>query len=755
MGSRTGSTFKSLAGRKRGSKLKSIGASISAGMQAGETAFVSSGGAVSVGSGAIVSGGGSVGVAFVAPIAGAAALVASSKPSMDVVYHTTKLADSVFKNLVDLSNKYQTASQNQPVYSYFAKSPVEFPINMVQSMVVDEVSDLAWANVKSEFGLKTTAHQDRIAKFIIAQLMGLTLNMIKQKIKGEKIDKHFFYKEAMGTAIEYCLDGFMQSNAENEVLSSNPSVAYCQMETGSQKVFQTATKEIGKELAELIYDDISSQEEFPEQKQFNKVLKKRVTEKLKMEIEATEYEGDSDFKKQRILASDQKEVPDTLDKKDVVISTQTTVNKRKIGDSLRIRFTAPESDYVSERMTPTHKDLLSIASTISKIEYLMRSDDREITNVLPTDTIIYSNTDISKKTTSLVNTLASFLLTFNPNISVKRNSVSSMDKNQKEKTEAVDVIVLFSGGLDSLAGLEYAKKKYKNPKFVYVNNNINRISGFVRYLQHKLGLGDDLIIFQSQKGGQFLQQTRGFLFLSAAAVTADIYGAKEIIVAECGVTKYQPSTTISDEITKTTHKFMIELSERIFSDFNINVKIKFPFDMNTKAEIIAECTDKKLLTDSRSCRISRISNKEKPECGYCFACLLKNISLSYVIGKKQEQFLIDPITNPSSFTTPNLGQTWSLTNKRYESVFSLINFSKSMIAGSLPEPIQEYIRDYGTTQLFKNHAEDMIYGLMFMKSKGWVKNENILKLLKKIEKESWFDKKRIFERRKELLNIKT
>ncbi|MCF7871629.1 7-cyano-7-deazaguanine synthase [Candidatus Woesearchaeota archaeon] len=754
MGSRTGSTFKSLAGRKRGSKLKSIGASISAGMQAGETAIVSSGGAVSAGSGAIVSGGGSgAGVAFVAPIAGAAALVASSKPSMDVVYHTTKLADSVLKNLNDLTNKYQTASQNQPVYSYFAKSPVEFPVNMVQSMVVDEVSDLAWANVKSELGLKTTAHQDRIAKFIISQLIGLTLNMIKQKIKGEKIDKHFFYKEVMGAAIEYCLDGFMQSNAENEVLSSNPSVAYCQMETGSQKVFQTATKEIAKELAELIYDDISSQNEFPEQKQFNRILKKRVTEKLKVEVEATEYEGDSDFKKQRLLASDQKKVPDKLDKKDVVISTQTTVNKRKIDDSLRIRFTAPENDYVRGRITPAHRDLLSITSTISKIEYLMRSGD--VTNILPTDTIIYSNTDISKKTRSLVNTLASFLLTFNPNISIKKNSASSEKKEQKENTEKSDVIVLFSGGLDSLAGLEYAKKKYKNPKFVYVNNQVNRTSAVVRYLQHKLHLGDDLIIFQSQKGGQFLQQTRGFLFLSAAAVTADVFGAKEIIVAECGVTKYQPSTTISDEITKTTHRLMIELAEHIFSEFNINVKIKFPFDMKTKAEIIAGYPDKKLLIDSHSCRSSRFSDKDKDECGYCFACLLKNISLSYVLGKKQDQFLIDPITNSQSFTTQNLGRTRSLKNKCYESIFSLINFSKSMLAGNLPEPIQKYMQDYGTTKLFKNHAEDMIYGLMFMKNKGWVKNEKVLELLNKIEKESWFDKKQILERRKELLNVKT
>jgi 7-cyano-7-deazaguanine synthase in queuosine biosynthesis len=754
MGSRTGSTFRSLAGKKRGrNNLKKIGASISAGLQAGETAVISSGGMISSGaSTAINSGGTSAVTAFVAPIAGAAALVASSKPSMDIVYHTTKLADSVFHHLSKLSGKYQTIDQHQMVYSLFVKSPVEFPVNIVQNMVVDEVSEVAWANLKSELGLKTTAHQDRIAKFIIAQLIGLTIDMIKQKIKGDKIDKHFFYKEAIGTAIEYCLDGFMQSNAENDVLSSNPSIAYSQMPTGAQKVCQIATKETVKELAELIYDDISSKKEFPTQSKFNKIIKRRMIEKLNIEVEASEYERDNDFNKQRIIICDRENIPENIERRDVVISTKSKVNQREIKESVKIRFSSPENEYIQKHMMPYHRDLLMIASAISKIEYLMRTN--EISNVLPKEVIIYSNSNISTETTRLINILTSFLLSFNPHISIKKIDSPNEMQHQKDETEKADVISLFSGGLDSLAGLEYVKKKYEKPKFVFVNNNTNRISGFVRYLQHKLRLCDDLIIFQSQKGGQFLQQTRGFLFLSAAAVAADIYGAKDIIVAECGVTKYQPSTTISDEITKTTHKLMIDLSEKIFSNFGIDVRIKFPFDKHTKAEIIARSSNINNLIDSHSCRSSRFSKDNKSECGYCFACLLKHISLCYVTGKKQNQFIIDPITNPASFTTQVMNRTWSLTNKRYESIFSLINFSKSTLAGSLIEPIKKYMQEYGTSDLFKRHAEDMIYGLMFMKNKGWIKNEKVLDLLNKIEKELWFDKKRIEGRRKELLMSK-
>ena len=322
--------------------------------------------------------------------------------------------------------------------------------------------------------------------------------------------------------------------------------------------------------------------------------------------------------------------------------------------------------------------------------------------------------------------------------------------------EKVDAVVLFSGGLDSIAGLEFIKKDFKKVKYVFVNNQVPKTSKFVRQLQRDMGLGDDLIIFQTQPGGKFLQQTRGFSFLTAAYVVADIFKAENIIISECGVTKYQPSINIADEITKTTHPLMITLATALFENLNLKKKVHFPFDLNTKAEIIATVKNPNSLINSRSCRYSNISNELKPECGHCFGCLLKHISLVFVTGKKQNQFLLDPITNKSDAVESNLGKEWRLTTKRYEPVMSLISFCETILAdiSCLPETTQQQLNQHGTQDLFKRHAEDMVYGLMYMKQEGLVKNEFVLKRLIKIETAVWFDAKQISIRRKRILSKK-
>jgi len=752
MGSRTPSTLRSLAGNKRGSKLKKIGSSIASGLQAGEETL-SSGGAsgATILSGVASSGGCAAGngaIVFASAIGGAATILANSKPSAEIVFHTTKFADLLYNNLTKLAEGYKT--QRQTVFSQLGKSPVEFPVNVVQSIVVDEVSDIVWGNIKSEFALNATAHQDRLAKFIITQIIGLAVDMIKQKIKGEKIDKEFFYKQAINTALEYCLDSFFQSSAENAELTNNPSISYCQLQPETHKVLETATKEVIKDIVDLIYDDIATRKDFPTKSKFNTLLKRSIKEKLKVEIEASEYEHNNKLSIQKIVIYHQETAPSEIQKNDFILSTKSKVDRKNIDERHRIRFKC-ESDYVEERLTPAHKDLLNIASTISKLEYLMRNEkDKE--HIMPDGVVIYSHTIVAKEIEKIVNLLASFLLTYNPKIEIKQSE--EIEFKPKEIKETADVIVLFSGGLDSLAGLEYAKKRYKNPKFVFVNNRINKVSRFVRALQHTFGLGDNLIIFQSQKGGKFLQQTRGFLFLTAAAIVADIFKAKKIIVAECGVTKYQPSISPSDEITKTTHPFMVKLSREIFEKFGIDVKIDFPFEGFTKAEIIAGHSSPLSLKNSHSCRSSNFSNEDKSECGYCFGCLLKHISLSYITGEKQNQFLIDPLTNKNNFKTKNLGHTIKLNTMRYESIFSLIGFSSSVLADCLSTSTKNYIAQYKTGDLFKRHAEDMIYGLIYMKNKGWIKNEKIIAILDKIEKANWYEADRIDSRKKEILDTK-
>lgn len=760
MGSRTSHSMKSLVGKKRRGKRGGTGgggSAIASGLDsAGETLSSSTSASheASASGGFIIGAGGAVAIAsasaaFAAPIKAAAGAFGVSKPSLDIAYHTIKYADKIYSNLPNLTLDYQKGYAE--VYTKLASSPTKFPVKVAESMIIDEIADIAWSNIKSgaeaqaKMCINTTPNQDRVAKFIIGQAISLTLDMLEQKLKGKKIDKEFYYKHAIGAALEYYLDGLMQSSTD---AASNPNISYNNLNPLLKKAMHTAVKEAAKEMAENIYDDLKEESSFPDKTKFKKVLKKNIEKKYNLSVDATEFEGDKGAKSKTIYATDQSKISeDTADKK--ILSTQASVNSKPINSQDKIWFFC-ENETVANALKPIHHDILNTASTLSRLEHLFRDQSRD-TNIYPQETIIKSHTAIETEVASLINHLGAFLLGFHPRISLKK--IEKKEPEVKEIREEADAIVLFSGGLDSIAGMEYARAKYKRIKYVFVNNQTAKVSQFVRKLKTELDLGDDLIIFQTQPGGKFLQQTRGFSFLSAAIVIADLYKAKHIIISECGVTKYQPSINVADEITKTTHPLMITLAHELFSKLSIEKEIIFPFDKKTKAEIIATVKNPVALKNSRSCRKSNISDKTKPECGHCFGCLLKHISLAYVTGEPQNQFLLDPITKKNNETALNMGHTWKFNTERYESIMSLISFCEAVIADKtcLPQTTQQLLMQQGTDSLFTRHAEDMIFGLMYMKQKGWVKNEKVLAALERIEKEQWFKKERIKTRREEII----
>ena len=342
------------------------------------------------------------------------------------------------------------------------------------------------------------------------------------------------------------------------------------------------------------------------------------------------------------------------------------------------------------------------------------------------------------------------------NINVIRKQELEEEEERAVLNETCDTILLFSGGLDSISGYLFEEEKYRNAKFLFVNHGISKLIPEVEKQLRELGRLDDLIVVNTNTGGDYLQQTRGFLFITIAAVFADLLNARKIVVSECGVTKYRPSESIADEITKTTHPHMINVAKNIYQEFGIDLEIYFPFDDSTKTEIMAKCGDQiDLLKRTVSCRIgTRKDIMNKKECGHCMACVMKHISLSYYTGEKQDIFFLDPLTHNigDSETDARITQ-WKLNNQRTESLFSTIKFCSEILSDNLRRDTKKMLEDYNRYNLFYRYAEDMIYGLCFMKDKGHITNTMVLDALTRIESESWFDHARITERRAELIKI--
>jgi 7-cyano-7-deazaguanine synthase in queuosine biosynthesis len=453
------------------------------------------------------------------------------------------------------------------------------------------------------------------------------------------------------------------------------------------------------------------------------------------------------FKHPDIIATDQLQIEGLSGKK--IFSTNIRVNHRRLKDEYRFWFNP--DDKIKKYLKPKHKDLLQIASLLYRLEYNLKEDGIK-RKIKPTTVKIQVHSEFDKKSREIIRQLAIHLLDENQTISFEK--LKTEEKETSENKEKTDAICLFSCGLDSLAGYYWAKEKYGSIKCIFVNHGIPKVSHMTKDIIKSLGIEDDFYSNSTQGGGYYLQQTRGFLFLTAAAVYADIFKAKNVVLSECGVTKYLPSFSPSDETTKTTSPMMIKLAKLLFENKGINFKLHEPFEDSTKAEIISRVKDSKLLEMTHSCRKSNMRS-DKHDCGYCLNCLIKVIGLSYITGHKQKQFLMDPITNPTDFSTYNLNKSklWKFNYEKYESIKQLINFSTGILSGGegLHLATKKSVDRYGKPDLFRRFSEDVIYGLSYMKSRDMVKNQEILDQINRYESEKWFDKDRVMRRRVELL----
>jgi len=679
----------------------------------------------------------------------------NSNPALTILYNTLIFADTLVTLYPEIERAYQNGG-DEAVAQLLVEKVLKISINIGVTMIVSEVADQTWSAIKSEQKLETTPHQDQIAKFIINQAFNIAIAAAKEK---KPLTKEFVYKQVTSAGLDYFIDSIMEckndGNHHNE--QRFPYSIFCNMSPTDHKLLREVVKETTKEIAEEYYNKWKS-DRIPKLR----IMRVRLTEIIEMKYSTTAnkkpytmpygdpYESPDSYYSKNIIVTDGTSVKKLVNS--TILTTNNKINKTLVEREERIKLRFGQSwDLSCEE-----KDLANFAAFLCRMEYLIRQPHQKYkSNTLPRKIIFYAHSKIDDEIRILMEQIAGFLLNYSSIIQIKNMPPQQTDEKEvADNPEQVDVICLFSGGLDSVAGYLETKKKFVNKKIklVFVDHEIHKVAGVVKTLTKELDMEKDLLEATSFSGGAFLQQTRGFLFLTAAAIYAHHLKAKKIIVAECGVTKYQPNITIADEITKTTHPFMIKLAAALYRKMGIDVKIIMPFDDLTKAEIFATCKDENnILRMTHSCRNQRISHGNKHECGYCFGCLIKNISMTYISGQKQDQFFLDPLTNKRTYSPVILGRNWKLNFEKMESVTTLIGFTSAILRGNLHQTAIDTINEYEKMNLFRRFSEDMIYGLAYMKQKNILQNEDVLEKINAIEKESWFEARKIDEKRLELL----
>lgn len=198
-------------------------------------------------------------------------------------------------------------------------------------------------------------------------------------------------------------------------------------------------------------------------------------------------------------------------------------------------------------------------------------------------------------------------------------------------------ITLFSGGLDSLAGiiekLETTKdelclvshqsgqpsvKKTQDDLFAAIDK---LYPGRCKHYKYHCGLSHLKSIDETQR-------TRAFLFTSMAFAIANTYNQEKIYVFENGITSLNFAKTqdmMNGRASRTTHPKTIALLERLFTIMaGKPFKIEHPFLFKTKTEVlqvIKKYKKQRLLDSAVSCSSTRNKPAQYTHCGVCSQCI--------------------------------------------------------------------------------------------------------------------------------------
>ncbi|MDO9534067.1 MAG: serine protease [Bacillota bacterium] len=216
---------------------------------------------------------------------------------------------------------------------------------------------------------------------------------------------------------------------------------------------------------------------------------------------------------------------------------------------------------------------------------------------------------------------------------------------------AVDTdVMLFSGGLDSLAGAIERLNQLPERNLCLVthmsnNRTMKTQKTLIAELQKKYNNRIFPYFFECRfkklSSIEESQRTRMFLFSAIAFAICSCYNKSEFYVYENGITSINlPKQTdvINARASRTTHPKTIGLLRDFYNFFDPNFKIITPYSKSTKEEIafvFKTYGEEVLIQSSVSCSSTRNVHNIFPNCGYCSQCIDRRFAM-YAAGLAED-----------------------------------------------------------------------------------------------------------------------
>jgi Queuosine biosynthesis protein QueC len=212
-----------------------------------------------------------------------------------------------------------------------------------------------------------------------------------------------------------------------------------------------------------------------------------------------------------------------------------------------------------------------------------------------------------------------------------------------------DVVILFSGGLDSFAGTIEELGAHDKRVALVSHRSAGKITAAQNYLisQLRRRFGSDRILhvpvrvnLKDDLGKEPTRRTRSFMFAVLGEVTAQLLDLKRICFFENGVVilNLPPvGQVVGARATRTTHPQALAGFRRLLSAaLGQSFDVSNPYAWITKSEVIEriaqnECSD--LIRHTRSCTRVHAMTKMYPHCGKCSQCIDRRFA---VLAASQE-----------------------------------------------------------------------------------------------------------------------
>lgn len=212
-------------------------------------------------------------------------------------------------------------------------------------------------------------------------------------------------------------------------------------------------------------------------------------------------------------------------------------------------------------------------------------------------------------------------------------------------------VLLFSGGLDSLAGFKYMIDKNLKPLLVS-HPAMGLISGVQKDLVSRLRsiVGNDFPWYQIRAtsrsgskltGKEHTQFSRSFLYLTMGATFALTLGIDREFICENGIMALNIPLTASRiySNTRTVHpRFLTMYQELLDSLFGHCLSIENPFVAMTKGEVVRRLDSsgyRDLVKIAVSCpnitplRWEGVATSKIRHCGICLPCIVRRVAINY------------------------------------------------------------------------------------------------------------------------------